>query len=328
MIATLLLCTTTLAALPHDPPVASTNDKARVLVRCKTEALIRGTAVLMRDLATIETTSADLQSRIGDIRIANRPALGFNRVLPSGDIMRRLVANGLSPEQIEMTGAREVVAQPIATVLQPEDITAAADPVMRAVLEKQGSDIEFEILNKLNTLRVPPGRFDLALRAKLRNGRVNPTSATINLEIVVDEEIFKTIPLNYRLRHFANALTSARVIRKGESIDASNVMMQRVEVAPGTSSHLSSFELVDGMVAARDVQGNRLLRLGDVAKPAVVHRNDLVTLIAKRGRIQVSTKAVALQDGPVGGRIMVRSLSTTKPVQAIVYSSGIVVIPN
>jgi DNA mismatch repair protein MutS2 len=51
-------------------------------------------------------------------------------------------------------------------------------------------------------------------------------------------------------------------------------------------------------------------------------------LVAHRGRVQVSTKAVALDDAPLGERVMVRSLSTTKPVQGVVYAAGIVVIPN
>ncbi len=42
-----------IAAPPSTDPVRSDDQLERVIIRCKPEALIRGTAVLMRDLATV-----------------------------------------------------------------------------------------------------------------------------------------------------------------------------------------------------------------------------------------------------------------------------------
>jgi flagellar basal body P-ring formation protein FlgA len=50
---------------------------------------------------------------------------------------------------------------------------------------------------------------------------------------------------------------------------------------------------------------------GDVAHQPVVHRGDPVEIIAVIGNITVSSRAIAEQDGVVGGRIRVRSNTST-----------------
>lgn len=337
ILTTLAALAITATAFAHgpdsDPPRSTSSAEARaerVIISCRSEALIRGTKVLIRDVAVITAPSEELRARIGDIELARRPALGFNRVFPRGDIRQRLVVAGLSPDRIEMIGAKEVVAQPLATILNPADLTDATDPVLRAVLDVQpeGHDIEFNLLNKPTSLRVPPGRYDLALRAELRDGRLRPSSATVNLEIVIDGEVYKTIQMNYRLRHFVQALRTSRVIKKGEPLGGDNVRFERLEVSPGTNMHLTSLTLVEGMVASRDMQNNYTLRVNDVAKPALIHRGDLVTLVIRRGNVEVTTKALALGSAPLEGRIAVRPLSSTKPMQAVVFGAGIALVRN
>ncbi|MCA8941464.1 MAG: flagellar basal body P-ring formation protein FlgA [Planctomycetes bacterium] len=324
----MLLLTTALHAVVGTPDGDEGRKLVRVVVHCKSEAMIRGSEILLSDVATIDTPDAELGARVGDIRLANRPALGFNRVFPSADIRRRLIASGLQAEQIEMSGAREVVAQPLATTLKPADITAVTDPVMRSLVAEQGGEVEFELQTRLGALRVPPGRYDLALRPRLRDGQVRASNAIIEVDVLVDEQVYKTLPLSYRLRHFTYSLTTTRVVKQDEPLNASNLRLDRVEIAPGTSMNISSFELVDGMVASRDIANNRQIRTGDLAKPALIHKNDLVTLIARRGRIQVSTKAIALEDAPLDGRLRVRNLSNKKISYAVVHASGIAVIQN
>ena len=320
------LITTLLAALTGGPD--GDQKRGEVVVRCKSEALIRGAEILLRDVAVIEARNQELSTRIGDIHVANRPALGFNRVFPRADLMRLLVSKGLSPDQIEMRGAAEVVAQPLATTLKPADILAVTDPIMQKLASQHGTEVEFELRTKLSTMRVPPGRFDLSLRPKLRDGQVRPSSAMIDVDLIVDEKVYKTIQVAYRLRHFALALTTNQVITRDQPLSEENLRLERVEVTPGTNMFVGSFDQVRGLVAKRDIANNKQLRSGDLAKPALIRKNDLVTLIARRGRVQVSTKGIALEDAPLGGRLRVRNLTNKNISYAVVEASGIAIIPN
>ena len=150
----------------------------------------------------------------------------------------------------------------------------------------------------------------------------------IDVDLLVDEKVYKTIQVTYRLRHFAYALTTNQVITRDQPLTESNLRLERVEVTPGTNMFVGSFDQVRGLVAKRDIANNKQLRSGDLAKPALIRKNDLVTLIARRGRVQVSTKAVALEDAPLGGRIRVRNLTNKNVSYAVVHASGIAIIPN
>ena len=70
-------------------------DKAKaVRVICKADADIRGTEVLLRDLAEVSTPDDDLTARLLRISFGRRPAYGFSRVLSRRDILRGALASG------------------------------------------------------------------------------------------------------------------------------------------------------------------------------------------------------------------------------------------
>jgi flagella basal body P-ring formation protein FlgA len=99
-----------------------------------------------------------------------------------------------------------------------------------------------------------------------------------------------------------------------------------VEAAGEVSPYLTSFDGVRGKVAARELRAGAMLTLRSISDPAVVYGGDPINLVAVNGRVQVATRAVALQDGAVGDRIAVRNLASNKVVQAAVHGPGLAVI--
>jgi flagella basal body P-ring formation protein FlgA len=306
---------------PSDPPT-------KIEIRCRSDAMIRGVSILLRDLADISAADAALAGRVGEIRLAHRPSFGFNRVFTQADIRQALVQAGLGLEGVTLSGASETVAQPLSTLLRPQDLREAADGVLRAAIALEpNADIEFEVLNSLQPMQVPPGRLDLALRARVRDGSLGATGALVDVDFVVDGEVYKTMPLSYRLRRFVDAWVVARAVRRGQPLTHAELEQKRLEAAPGTELYITSFEQIDGMVASRNLQNGKPLSIVDLARPAAVFHNDPVHLVSRRGRVLVTARAIALQDAPIGGRIQVRNLSTGAVVQAVVQEPGIVVLP-
>lgn len=298
-----------------------------VVVECKTDADIRGAEIQLRDLAEVRTPDPELTQRISEVSFGRRPAFGFSRIISRQDILMRLTGEGLRANQLDLTGARQVVLHPVGVRLMPSDILSAADPVLEAVLELENdSDIEFEVLSKLRPVTIPPGRRSMDLSASLRDGTVHHGSAVIDVAVIVDDVEFKTIRVPYKLRRYRQVLVSSVAIRRGMPLSETNLELRRMEASSGTSPYLTNFDSIRDKVAARDINANTKMTHGTITDPAVIFSGDPVNLVATSGRIQVATRAVALGDGAVGARIPVRNLTANKIVQATVRGRGLVVV--
>lgn len=322
-----MITTTLLLALlqaPGDGPQAPPAPEVRIL--CRPEAQVRGTDILLGDVADIACSDLALASRLAEIRVAARPAFGFTRLVTQHDVLQWAIQAGLGGDSIRLLGARETVVHALVTVLEPDELRAIADPVLRAALSYEQSEIEFELSAPMQRLRVPPGRRALDVRGVLRDGRIAPGSAIVDLVVFVDGKEWGKQAVHYRLRRFVDVLVVSRPIARGAILGEHNLETRRVESAATSSPFLGAIDAVAGKVAARDMRANEKLTLSHLANPAVIRRGDPVSLVSIKGRIKVAARAVAETDGAVGDRIQVVSLASGQRVQAQVEGPGVVSI--
>ncbi|HLU39207.1 MAG TPA: flagellar basal body P-ring formation chaperone FlgA [Planctomycetota bacterium] len=298
-----------------------------VEVRCRSQALVRGADVRLRDVAEVLCSDQRLAERLADLSFGRRPTRGFNRVLPQSGIRAQLAAEGLLPDQVKITGAAETIVQSVHATVAPQELIDVAEPILRAAIAAEGGhDVEFELLGKPMPLDVPPGRRSFDLRGRLRGDTVHPTSAIVEVAVVVDDEEVKVVPLSYRLRRYGPALVVTEPVRRETPLGAHVLEARRIELAPGAETlHVADLASVQGMVAARDLRRGQILRLSDLAAPAVVRPKDPVVVVLGRGAVQVTCRGIALGSAPAGGRVDVVT-SSGKMLQGIAHGNGIVVV--
>jgi flagella basal body P-ring formation protein FlgA len=295
-------------------------------ITCKPDALVRGCEILLYDVADVSGQDPALVHRLQGISLGRRPAFGNNRVVSAHEVVQRLLREGLRIEELKVAGAKETVVQALVTMLPPQEVLDASTPVLAAAVREAGADIEFAPATQLKAQQVPPGRRSLDLRPKLRGGQLQATSALVDVDVVVDGEVWSTVSVQYRLRRYAQVLVVTEAVRKGAPLGEHNVDVRRVESHIQTSPYLSAQAQVAGKVANRELRAGERLTLAAIGNPAVVYRGDVVSLVAVRGRVKVSSRAVAQQDGAAGNRITVTDLTTGRPVQAVVEGAGVVSI--
>ncbi len=321
-LTTTLLCLTPQHAGDEPKPPAA----PEVRILCRTEAQVRGADILLGDVAEIASTELALASRLNEIRVAARPAFGFTRLVTQQDVLQWAIQTGLPGDSIKLLGARETVVHALVTVLEPDELRAISDPVLRAALTHEAGEIEFELSSPMQRLRVPPGRRSLDVRAVLRDGRIGAGSAIVDLLVFVDGKEWSKHAVHYRLRRFVDVLVVSRPIARGALLGDHNLEQRRVESAASASPFLGAIDAVAGKVAARDMRANEKLTLAHLANPAVIRRGDPVSLVSMKGRIKVAARAVAESDGAVGDRVQVVSLASGQRVQARVEGPGVVSI--
>lgn len=316
LISILTLCA--LAGAEHDPPTKPD-------LRVKPATTVRGLHVTVGDLCEITPTNAQTLS-ISQLRFGPAPMNGFSRAVTRADLIQSLVANGVQFQTITVSGSDEVLVQGVAIDVPQQDMLDAATTSLQALLTVEGGDVEIEEPRRVRYVKAPPGRVSQDLRARVRGNKSNLTSAVVDVEIIVDGEVFKTVPLRYKLQRFQQVLKTTGTVAKDQPLGPENTTLSREPMAQATGMFLGDMGQVAGMCARRNLRTNQRLTLGDIAPPALIHRGDIVTVVLTRGRVKVTAKAIADEDAPLAGRIRLTNMSSRTQLTGTVYGPGLVLI--
>ena len=316
LISILTLCA--LAGAEHDPPTKPD-------LRVKPATTVRGLHVTVGDLCEITPTNAQTLS-ISQLRFGPAPMNGFSRAVTRADLIQSLVANGVQLQTVTVSGSDEVLVQGVAIDVPQQDMLDAATTSLQALLTVEGGDVEIEEPRRVRYVKAPPGRISQDLRARVRGNKSNLTSAVVDVEIIVDGEIFKTVPLRYKLQRFQQVLKTTGTVAKDQPLGPENIILSREPMAQATGMFLGDMDQVAGMCARRNLRANQRLTLGDIAPPALIHRGDIVTVVLTRGRVKVTAKAIADEDAPLAGRIRLTNMSSRTQLTGTVYGPGLVLI--
>lgn len=329
-LTTILLCAlTAFAGNGGDNGNGDKDKKAKKAldVRVRVGATARGADVKVADLCEI-TPINDASLALGNVVFGPSPMGGAARTVTRTEIVQVIAANGHDVSRYSFSGPTEIVVQPIIAEVPTDELLDTASAALRALIAHEGGDVEIEAPARVRRVHTPPGRMSRELRARVRGGKTGLGTAVVDVEVLVDGKPFKRVPLQYRLQRFRMLLKTTGVIRKGERFGAHNVQLSREPQIQATGLYLDRLDLVDGMIASRNLQADSRLTLTDAAPPAAVRKGEVVTAVLTNGRVKITTKAVANGDAPLGGRLAMTNLRTRRVLTGIVVAPGVVVIPN
>lgn len=119
---------------------------------------------------------------------------------------------------------------------------------------------------------------------------------------------------------FADALIPNRIIKAGQVIEMADISVVDADI-PGTATDPA---LVAGQEARVALYPGRPIRNGQFGPPAIVLRNQVVSLSYVMGTLAIFTEGRALDRGGVGDVIPVVNLSSRNTVQGRIMPDGTV----
>ena len=116
----------------------------------------------------------------------------------------------------------------------------------------------------------------------------------------------------------ADTVFATRTVRSQSVITAQDVTLKDGAL-PGTLSKLSQ---AVGQEARVVLYAGRPILIDDIARPALIERNQIVTLIVNRSGLRISTEGRALERGAAGDTVKAMNLSSRSTVNGTVTSDG------
>lgn len=118
----------------------------------------------------------------------------------------------------------------------------------------------------------------------------------------------------------ADVVVPVRTIRAKEVLSAEDFQVKPATI-PGAIDTLAD---VVGQEARIALYPGRPVRAGDVGPPAVVDRNQLVTLEFLSGNLRIVAEGRALGRGAIGDRIRVMNLASRSTLSGRIKDTGLV----
>ena len=183
-------------------------------------------------------------------------------------------------------------------------------------------DFELELLTRLPPqLTIPPGEISFTVDTEAAIRFAQPTQVAVT--VMLDNRKYINLLLSYRIKKFQQVLVAATNINNGETLNFSNVTLERRDTSRA-ASYITDFQEVQDMVVKRSLSTGSILLKNYLGKQELVARGATVTIISNYGNIKVSTNGMSLQGGGVGETVRVRNLSSGKTILATVVDKDTV----
>jgi flagella basal body P-ring formation protein FlgA len=155
-----------------------------------------------------------------------------------------------------------------------------------------------------------------------------PVTGTVPVKVtfLLDRGGELTYAATARVRAFAAVLVAAERLSRHETVTGEALRTEKREITHLTDAYFTDPEEVTGKRARRVISPGRILKASDVERIPLVDRGEGVMVTVVLGRVTVTSKAKALEDGEMGDLIKVQDLTTGKRLVGTVAGKSLVVL--
>jgi flagella basal body P-ring formation protein FlgA len=285
---------------------------------------LRGDVVVERDSLTLGDLVENAPEPAAATAIFRAPALGQTGTIQTRRIVEAAVAAGLG--EVETGGRLQIQVKRAAREVGATEIEAALKAGLEASagLDGRSTGIVFEGTPPSMTLAadVTGGVVASDIVYDRRSRRV---AATIWIGPSANERKAST-RVTGAVVELVDVAVVNRALARGERVQASDIVVERRprEVVPADA--MFDGGEVAGRVARRAFAAGSLLRNGDLTRPELVARGEVVTVVYQAPGMMLSMRAKAADAGALGDTISITNLQSKKTLQAVIVAPGRVTV--
>jgi len=260
---------------------------------------------------------------VADVPIFRAPDLGTRGAVPT-----ERVIEAIRPHQligIDTRGISEVIVTRASRAITVQEIAARVAKALEGQYglgEARNIAVEFD--RDVRTLNVEPNLTgDLQVAALTYNRRTARFDVTFDLP---GSTSLRWQPTRYAgtAMETVDALGVEHPIERGEVLKTSDLTI--IKRPKSESAVLTDAAAVAGLAARHQLRPGQPLRDTDLMKPALVQRNESVTIIYEAPGLTLTLRGQAQDTGALGDTVSVQNIQSKRLVQGVVSGPGQVTI--
>lgn len=198
--------------------------------------------------------------------------------------------------------------------------TAKAYIATRHPWQQLSTTITVQKLDPRTKLSSCPGK----LEAFLSNGAKIKRRTTVGVRCTAGAKPWK-IYLPVTVEAYAKVMVARHPIAPGNIINADNVSWGKRDITSLGYGYLQSLGDNGGYQSRQSIAQGAVLTPNMVTASSIINKGQRVQLNSNDGPVSVSMMGIALQNGALGKRILVKNLNSGKQLEGVVASENSVV---
>jgi flagella basal body P-ring formation protein FlgA len=290
-------------------------------VQGKSEVVVTEPSIRLADVAHVESPRVqddEAMIRLRKITIAASPKAGESMEIEGTKVLERLRDEGIRLDYIRYSLPRQISVTRAFREVGIDELEKA----LVSFLDKSQRQVELKKLIVEKPIRISTDS----------NGvEVLGLHATHSGHFGVDyRSLSKSDEARFQLRAFAEEWrtipVASRPLRRGAVVTAEDIELSRVVKTKGSRDAVENLGDIVGFQLTRDVGQGEIVSSSMLMIPPVVKSGSRVTLLFKRGQLEVTASGIALENGIVGSEIKVRNENSKRVVIGRVADEGLVVV--
>ncbi|NOX34977.1 MAG: flagellar basal body P-ring formation protein FlgA [Deltaproteobacteria bacterium] len=284
-----------------------------IKISVKETSLIKNSHVFLKDIARI-SANGFLKEALGKIELGSSPKPGKIKSFDKRKLLSALRAQRYLPENIIIESPDRIYVKRQSQVITKKDIRQFVENSLLYIFR----DKEYQLtrFNVHGLEPYPPGKIRLWSDPNHmvdKNGRLS-----FLLDVIIDGAKVDRVSVSGAMAVYENVIHTTKAYAKGETISKENVYYEKDNVLTLGDNFIKAFGEIDGKILKSGVRKGDYLKLRNFTDPPMVHKGDIVTLVAKSDTLLITTSAISKEDGAKNEMIKVENLNSGKLVRGIV----------
>jgi flagella basal body P-ring formation protein FlgA len=306
---------------PQSAIAAAPEVAAALQVHLPREVTVQGHLLTLGQVSVLRGDPA-LLAAAARIGLGQLSMPGQRAVLDRPTILSRLASQGITAQQVRLTGAEAVTVRRLQKIISTEDFIEAGQTFLRQ--HPPGPAISA----LLPTVKPK----DLILPGQVTDLQMTPryvrTSArghvTIQIAVSADGKACGIREIPFRLKYQGHRVVTVKEIPEGTALTAENVKIETVESG---QPEPADWKPPYGLLAVRTLAADTEIRdemVNTAPSPVVVLRNEAVVIRIQQPALIVTAMGIALQEARAGEYVKVRNADSSRVVLCRVNADGTV----
>ena len=291
----------------------------QLAVSFQAQAEVRDSRVVLADIAKIWPAGPEAD-RVGQLPVATLSAPGAQKELSTVAVITSL-RHRPEVRDVDWQGSETILVQRAGQRIDQARLQAMIETWLGEQADRlDRGEVRLAAFRAPETILLPPGELAWTITPS-RPDLLSSSSFT--LAFTVDGKPAGNCVVRGRLEALAEVVVAARGLRRGETIDADMLRLDKQRIDRLNGPFFATAELL-GKEVTRAVGAGQAIEQAHIGAPAVIHSGDLVRIYARKGALNISTQGQARTDGRLGETIQVKNITSNKLIHCRVDGPGTV----
>ena len=287
-----------------------------ILLESPDEVVLSKDRVTLLDLFQRDGIPPALIEAMGSVDLGSTPAVGEHKVVKAGQLRDYLVRfvddHGIDPDSVRVK-LPETITVTRKTFVVPEE---QLDKLFREHVTSNSpwdpQSLSIERIRYSGNPEIPFGDVSYEVTAMPRESYLGNVRLTVNC--LVDGEMVRTLRVTGKVGSNQEVVVAKGTLRRDTVVRAGDVTLRKVDLAEMKGRFATRLEDVVGFRLTTGVRINDPISPDNLARPIVVRRGGLVTILYEMPGLKLTARGVVEGDASVGDTIEVTNVNSNKAI--------------